>query len=368
MCGPAVTCAAVAAPPVRELRLVPLEVAGRDEKPRVELRRQRLYDVERDVRDRHLGGRQLVRQGVGSARLDSDAVRARVRERRLDRGIVDVDAVHGREAELRGRDREHARAAANVEQACLVGQFDTAQQARGREFLEQLEAEPRGRVRAGAEGAAGVDHDRREPTRRPLPRRPDPEAVDDDTVVEGAPGVLPAFAHGLGLHDVEPGGRLVGVDGVRAVQLLDALREDVQEERELGLAADDDVPLQPRNMLFSFSYRPSSALYVPSWECDSNSASSRRCSSVRWRGTTTLTRMRWSPRPKPCSTGMPRPRSTTICPGWVPGASSSSSSPSSVSTASVVPSAASVIVRSTFEKMSFASRTKRGSGRTCTWT
>jgi hypothetical protein len=58
------------------------------------------------------------------------------------------------------------------------------------------------------------------------------------------------------LDDVEADRRLVGVDGVAPVELLDALGEDVKKQRELGLAADDDVPSQ-RNALFSLSKRPS---------------------------------------------------------------------------------------------------------------
>ena len=51
----------------------------------------------------------------------------------------------------------------------------------------------------------------------------------------------------------------VGVDGEAAVELLDALREEVEQLRELGLAAcDDDAP--QRNALFSLSKKPSSLL------------------------------------------------------------------------------------------------------------
>jgi hypothetical protein len=56
--------------------------------------------------------------------------------------------------------------------------------------------------------------------------------------------------------DVEAKRRLVGVDGVRAVELLDALREDVEQERELRLAADDDEAPQ-RNALLSLPKSPS---------------------------------------------------------------------------------------------------------------
>jgi hypothetical protein len=77
--------------------------------------------------------------------------------------------------------------------------------------------------------------------------------------VEVAPGVLPAVGHVVRLDDVEAERRLVGVDGVPAVNLLDALREDVEQERELRLAADDDVPSQ-RKALLSLSKSPPSAL------------------------------------------------------------------------------------------------------------
>jgi hypothetical protein len=75
-------------------------------------------------------------------------------------------------------------------------------------------------------------------------------------VVKGAPGVLPALGHILCFDDVEAERRLVRVDGVGAVELLDSLREDVEQERQLGLAADDDVPSQ-RNALLSLSKSPS---------------------------------------------------------------------------------------------------------------
>ncbi|HET8557440.1 MAG TPA: hypothetical protein VFL58_09055 [Gaiellaceae bacterium] len=74
--------------------------------------------------------------------------------------------------------------------------------------------------------------------------------------MEAAPGVPPAFADVLDLDDVEPERWLVGVDGEPAVELLDALREDVQQEDELRLPADDDVALQ-RKALLSLSKRPS---------------------------------------------------------------------------------------------------------------
>jgi hypothetical protein len=77
-------------------------------------------------------------------------------------------------------------------------------------------------------------------------------------VVEGAPAVLPALGDVVQCDDVEAERRLVGVDGVGTVELLDALREDVEQKRELGLAADDDVTLETqRNALLSLSKSPS---------------------------------------------------------------------------------------------------------------
>jgi hypothetical protein len=74
--------------------------------------------------------------------------------------------------------------------------------------------------------------------------------------MKAAPGILPAFGDVLDLDDVEADRRLVRVDGERSVELLDALREDVEQEDELRFSADDDVSLQ-RNALLSLSKRPS---------------------------------------------------------------------------------------------------------------
>jgi hypothetical protein len=43
--------------------------------------------------------------------------------------------------------------------------------------------------------------------------------------MERAPPVLPALGHVVHRDDVEPERRILGVDGVRAVELLDALGE-----------------------------------------------------------------------------------------------------------------------------------------------
>ena len=108
---------------------------------------------------------------------------------------------------------------------------------------------------SGAESATRVDRHGDRVRGRLFPRRADPAAPDLDAVVEGTPAVLPARGYIVDRDDVETERRLVGVDRVRPVELLDALGEDVEQECELGLAADDDVPPQ-RNALLSLSKSP----------------------------------------------------------------------------------------------------------------
>jgi hypothetical protein len=62
--------------------------------------------------------------------------------------------------------------------------------------------------------------------------------------MEVAPPVRPVFVDLVRCDDVEAERRLIRVDGIGAVQLLDALGEDVEQERELRFAADDDVALE----------------------------------------------------------------------------------------------------------------------------
>jgi hypothetical protein len=112
-------------------------------------------------------------------------------------------------------------------------------------------------VCAGAESSPRIDHDRDGALGRLLPRRPHPAAADPHAVVERPPAVLPALGDVVDGDDVEAEQRLLRVDGIRAVQFLDALREDVEQEGELGLAADDDISSQ-RNALFSLSKKLSS--------------------------------------------------------------------------------------------------------------
>jgi len=116
-------------------------------------------------------------------------------------------------------------------------------------------------------------------------------------MVEGTPPVLPSRLDPGRLDDVEARakaalGRLaVDIDGEATVELLDASGKELEQAGKLGLVARDDEAPQ-RNALLSFSKKLSSALYVFSSLHASNSSSSRRCSSLRWRGTTTLTSTR----------------------------------------------------------------------------
>ena len=118
---------------------------------------------------------------VGEPGLDLDPVGRRVCDRRLDGQRVVVEREHGPVPDLRGRDREDAGAAADVEEApARLGE-------------QELEAEARRRVRPGAERAAGVDHDRDRAGVGLLPGRADPERADAHRPVECAPAVLPAL-------------------------------------------------------------------------------------------------------------------------------------------------------------------------------
>src|SRR5207247_11024560 len=108
-----------------------------------------------------------------------------------------------------------------------------------------------------------VDPDRRRLGRRVLPRRPDPETADHDAVVELPPRIFPAFCD-FCTADVEALAQSVlalsvGVDREAAVDLLDALREQIEQVCELELAAGDDDASQ-RKALLSLSKKPSSGL------------------------------------------------------------------------------------------------------------
>ena len=167
-----------------------------------------------------------------------------------------------REAELRRRDREHARAAADVEQAAA------------RKVEHELEAEPGRGVAAGAEGSTRVDQDCGHPGLRLLPRRSDPERADPHRSVERAPALFPALLDlgraGAAERRPEPllAGR-VGVrgelDAARELGLLEPFREELEHDRPcpLGLGrrhGHRDAQETQRNALFSLSKNPSSDL------------------------------------------------------------------------------------------------------------
>jgi hypothetical protein len=83
--------------------------------------------------------------------------------------------------------------------------------------------------------------------------------------MERAPGVLPALGDLL-RGDVEALSQpvlaqRVGIDSEAAFELLDAMRKEIEQLRELRLAANDDDASQ-RNALFSLPRKPSSLLYV----------------------------------------------------------------------------------------------------------
>src|SRR3954470_12484592 len=230
------------------------------------------------------------------------------------------------------------------------------------ELHQELDALLSRRVGAGAERTPGFDHDRHGIGRRVDPRRADPQRPDLNRPVERLPAfapvgcdVIPAraaedvpeplLASGVGVGDE--------LDALARVDLLKSLGEELEHARTclfdaVGGDGDRDAPQRcQRNALFSLSRKPSLASYVSSPASRSKSSSSCLCSSLNRRGTVTFTSTRGLPRPKPCSTGKPRPRNTTISPGCVPGSKVSSVSPWSVGTLTVAPSAACVIVRST---------------------
>ena len=217
----------------------------------------------RDVRDRDVRRRQrLARARRRAGRSSSTPFAAAFRCVASTAAGSWSTASTGREAEARRRDREHARAAADVEQAPAL------------EPVEQLEAEPRGRVPAGAERAPGIDHDRLDPLGRRLPGRPDPELPDAHRPVEVAPALLPVGGHVVGPHLAERGpepllARVVGVrdqlEPVGVLDLLEALREELEHQRPRRLGAldrdgrGDAAERAQRKALFSFWKNPSSA-------------------------------------------------------------------------------------------------------------
>ena len=173
-----------------------------------------------------------------------------------------VDRNDRREPEPSRRDREDARAAADVEQASAL------------ELEQELQAETGRRMTTCPERAAGVDHDRVRRRGRSLPRRSHPERPDLDRPVERAPPFLPAVRHRVRPDRSERSpetflARCVCVgdelDPVARVAFLEPLGEELEHERTSGLGAlqgnnggDASERRPQRNALFSFSKNPSS--------------------------------------------------------------------------------------------------------------
>ena len=208
--------------------------------------------------------REVVLAQIGLLDCDRDAVVGGVPLGRLDGLGIEVECAHGREAELRGRDREDAGAAADVEHAPPLLAF------------QQLQAELRRRVTAGAERAARVDHDGERVGVRLLPGRADPERADANRLVELPPAVLPV------LLDVRRGGAAEGLpdpllagrvrvrgqfEGTAvAADLLESLGEELEHDRARLLGpgvgdGDRDAAQERQRIAFlSFSKKPSSRL------------------------------------------------------------------------------------------------------------
>ena len=214
------------------------EVPRRDRLVGVQLPEDHLHRPQEDVGDREAGRWQRGGLGVEQPDVDLGVVRVGVGHRRLDGDGIDVDRHDRREPEAHARDRENARAAADVEEGAALG---------GRR--EELDAEPRRRMRTGAERTAGVDHDRASGIGCLLPGRPDPEPPDGDRVMEGPPRVLPSLRHRLhhGIRElaeerIDVRNRDVGskLDHVAVHDLLEPGRHELEEPRpdRLGLVAE----------------------------------------------------------------------------------------------------------------------------------
>jgi hypothetical protein len=102
------------------------------------------------------------------------------------------------------------------------------------EVEQEPEAEACRRMRARAEGAAGIDGDADRVGRRLRPRRANPEAPDRDRLVELPPAIAPAgfdrFREDVlerGTDSLFAGG--VGVRDERSLFLLEPLRLQLEE-------------------------------------------------------------------------------------------------------------------------------------------
>ncbi len=192
-------------------------------KPRAsDLEQQRAQQV---GEDRRRGRDRAVVQQVECARLDDRAVDRGVLERRLDALGLMVEPEHRRPAQPRGGDRQDARAAAEVD----------ARPAR-LELEQQLQAQARRVVCAGAERLPGVDHEvlHAGVAGGGLPRRAHAQravaAAHLDRAMEGAPALVPVVGD-LPRRDLDEraaGGRAqVGQRRQLAGRAVDGVLDDV---------------------------------------------------------------------------------------------------------------------------------------------
>ena len=214
---------------------------------------------------------------VGGAARAGCAARARARRRWRRRWRRPPRAPRARcRSPITGAKPSFAAAIASTPEPVPRSASGPVRLARVGELEQELEAEPRGRVGAGAERLAGVDDDvdrPRHPVPPPLPGRPhdDPPAGDRDRLVEVAPAVGPVVGD-LGRADLDQAvaGRGLEVGQRRAARRA-ARRSRTRPSRrprssstppgreleqlgehalgELGLAADgepDQVPVSRR--------------------------------------------------------------------------------------------------------------------------
>src|SRR5215212_7973283 len=245
---------------------------------------------------------------------------------------------------------------------------------------------------AGPKGLAGVDHEVERAVAQRRPGRPNPDggrAPHEHRLVELLPAlgpvlgdVLSAHAHDHARHLRLPSGERRQLarravervfDEAVAVHLLHARRRQLQQRREHllgGRGRSAEREPDQRNARRSLPTIESSAgsRRLSSVSDSRSSSSSSRWRVVSLRGITTLSTTCWSPRPRRPIDGIPFPRSVTTVPGWVPAGTSIRSSPSSVGTLTVVPSAAAGAGTSTTLTRSAPSRTKRSSSATRTST
>lgn len=144
-------------PPRRVGRFVG-QVSRGDGRARRPPHKQRLDDRELDVGDDDIGGPEVVAQDVCSTHIDPHAVPANRLTRHLNRDRIEIHRRDRIEPETHSRDRHDAGATPGIEQTPALEPGEEFDACTGRRVL-----------RAGAEGAAGIDDDDRLTGRRWLP-------------------------------------------------------------------------------------------------------------------------------------------------------------------------------------------------------